>query len=149
VTQTGDYPRADTTTLTVSGRGDLDLRLRIPSWARQDFSVKLNNQAYAVRAGSDGYASISRTWRDGDKVEVRFPFRLRTESALDDPGLRALLYGPVALIAKSASASHLPLPLDLVPAGQPMTFRSGAVLFEPFYRGDTDAYHVYFRAASR
>ncbi|MFI6699044.1 beta-L-arabinofuranosidase domain-containing protein [Streptomyces sp. NPDC050509] len=157
VTQRGDYPRSDTTTLTITGGGRLDLRLRVPSWARSGFTVGINNRKQTVRVGRDGYASVDRTWRDGDRVEVRFPFRLRVERALDDPGLQALLYGPVALVAKSASPQALPMSWygslklsgDLAAAAeageQPMTFTAGGVPFEPFYLGDTDSYHAYFR----
>jgi hypothetical protein len=90
-------------------------------------------------------------------VEVRFPYRLHIERALDDPSLQALLYGPVALIGKSPQAGYLPMSwygslrlsgdlADAVPAGeQPMTFVAGEVPFEPFYLGDTSTYHAYFR----
>ncbi|MEV7867717.1 beta-L-arabinofuranosidase domain-containing protein [Streptomyces sp. NPDC088124] len=157
VTQRGDYPRSDTTTLTITGGGRLDLRLRVPSWARSGFTITVNNRPQTVPVGLDGYASLARTWRNGDRVEARFPFRLRVERALDDPGLQALLHGPVALVAKSASPQALPMSWygsltlegDLAAvagAGErPMTFTVGGVPFEPFYLGDTDPYHAYFR----
>jgi DUF1680 family protein len=157
VTQRGNYPRADTSTITISGSGRLDLRLRVPSWAGSGFSVTVNGKRRDVRAGADGYASITRFFKDGDQVRVRFPYTLRIEQTLDDPGLQALLYGPVALVAKSAQAGFLPmtfypsLPLSGDLAGavevgeQPMTFAAGGVPFEPFYLGDTAAYHAYFR----
>ncbi|MFC7533926.1 beta-L-arabinofuranosidase domain-containing protein [Actinoplanes sp. GCM10030250] len=157
ITQSGDYPRSSTTTLTVSGRGRLDLRLRVPSWARSGFAVTVNDKPFGVRVSRDGYAGVDRHWRDGDRVVVRLPYRLHVERALDDPGLQALLYGPVALVAKSASTQYLPmswyssLPLsgDLAevvePGAEPMTFTAGGVPFEPFYLGDTDPYHAYFR----
>jgi hypothetical protein len=159
VTQRGDYPRSDVSTITISGSGRLDLRLRVPSWAGSGFSVTVNGRRHDVRAGADGYASITRHWTDGDRVRVRFRYTLRVERALDDPGLQALLYGPVALVAKSANAGYLPmtfypsLPLsgdlaEAVEAGaQPMTFTAGGVPFEPFYRADTAVYHAYFRRA--
>lgn len=157
VTQRGDYPRTDVSTITISGSGRLDLRLRVPSWAGSGFSVTVNGTRHDARAGADGYASITRYWKDGDRVEVRFPYTLSVERTLDDPGLQALLYGPVALVAKSARAGYLPmtfypsLPLsgDLTgavdPGEQPMTFTAGGVPFEPFYVADAAAYHAYFR----
>jgi DUF1680 family protein len=159
VTQRGDYPRAGATTLTIAGSGRLDLRLRAPAWTgSRPTQIKINGRRYAVRPGADGYLSIARRWQDGDRVEVRFPYTLRVERALDDPARQALLYGPVALIAKSADTGYLPLsfypslPLsgDLAEAGvvepgaDPMTFTVGAVPFAPFYQADTDPYHAYF-----
>ncbi|GAB7036450.1 MULTISPECIES: beta-L-arabinofuranosidase domain-containing protein [Catenuloplanes] len=148
VTQTGDFPRTDTSTLTVTGDGRLDLRLRIPSWARDTFRVTVNGRRRPVTAAADGYASISRAWRTGDRVEVRFPYRLHTEPALDDPGLQALRYGPLTLIAKSTATSYLRFPDPLgtaVPGPEPLTFTVDGTLFAPFFQGDTDAYHAYFR----
>lgn len=146
MTQTGDFPRSDRTTLTITGHGRLDLRLRVPSWAATSFAVKVNGRDVKVRGGcgADGYVSLARVWRSGDRVEVRFPFRMHVEKALDDPTLQALMNGPVALIAKSASTSYLSrswygsLPLS----GDLATVATG---FGPFYSGDADAYHAYFR----
>ncbi|WP_436534773.1 beta-L-arabinofuranosidase domain-containing protein [Actinoplanes sp. HUAS TT8] len=145
VAQTGDYPRSESTTLTITGHGRLDLRLRVPSWATAGFAVKINGKDQRVRGcGADGYVSLTRTWRSGDRVEVAFPYRLHVEPALDDPTLQALMNGPIALIAKSSQPDYvsrswygsLPLSGDLgpVPDG-----------FGPFHSGDTDAYHAYFR----
>ena len=53
------------------GVGTVPLRFRIPAWASQGVSVKLNGQAMeGVKAG--GYFTVSREWRMGDVVEVRF-----------------------------------------------------------------------------
>ncbi|BCY08509.1 beta-L-arabinofuranosidase domain-containing protein [Actinoplanes sp. L3-i22] len=147
VTQAGDYPRAESSTLTITGHGRLDLRLRVPSWAAAGFAVKINGRAVkASGCGSDGYLSLARTWRSGDRVEISFPYALHVEKALDDPTLQALMNGPIALIAKSAQTdyvsrswySSLPLSGDLTPV---------AGGFTPFHSGDTDAYHAYFRRA--
>ncbi len=151
VTQTGDYPRADRSTLTITGSGRLDLRLRVPAWGAQGFTVKVNGTDQPVQVGADGYVSVSRAWLSGDRVDVRFPFRPLIERALDDQNLRALLYGPLALVAKSAATGYLALPENLAsilqPGSAPNTFRAGDVSFEPFYLGNTDAYHAYFRGA--
>jgi DUF1680 family protein len=156
VTQTGDYPRSPETTLTFTGSGHLDLRLRVPAWAEDSFSIKINAKPHRVRVNG-GYAVIERHWRTGDTVKVSFPYRLHVEKAIDDPTLQALLYGPLALIAKSTSTQYLPmswypsLPLsgDLAqvvkPGTQPNTFTAGDIPLVPFYSGDTDAYHAYFR----
>ncbi|MEU4690312.1 beta-L-arabinofuranosidase domain-containing protein [Actinoplanes sp. NPDC023714] len=157
ITQTGDYPRSSGTTLTVTGNARLNLRLRVPEWAGDDFTVQINGKTQRVRVERDGYAGLDRHWRTGDTVRVAFPYRLHVEKAIDDPSLQALLYGPLALIAKSSSNQYLPmswypsLPLsgDLTeivkPGPDPLTFTAGDVAFAPFFRGDTDAYHAYFR----
>ncbi|WP_305787163.1 beta-L-arabinofuranosidase domain-containing protein [Symbioplanes lichenis] len=147
VTQSGDFPRTDRTTLTISGQGRLDLRLRIPSWARQNVTVTLNSKPFPVRPERDGYVRIDRSWRDGDRVDFRFPYRLVVEKTFDDPTLRALRFGPLTLIAKSASTDYLTVPPTYRQGTDPLTFTAGDVTFEPFFRGDTDRYHAYFREA--
>ncbi|GIF00016.1 beta-L-arabinofuranosidase domain-containing protein [Paractinoplanes rishiriensis] len=158
VTMTGDFPRAQSTTLTIGGSGELDLRLRVPVWAGSGFTATVNGRSQVLQAAAEeGYVSLNRVWRDGDRVVIRYPYTLYVERTLDDPTLQALRYGPVALIGKSSSTSNLPvtlypsLPLsgDLTavarPATQPLTFTVGSVTFAPFYQGDTQAYHTYFR----
>jgi uncharacterized protein len=148
VTQSGDYPRSDTTTLTVTGSGSLDLRLRVPAWAGSGFTVTVNGQAQTATVGGDGYLSLARTWTSGDRVVVRYPFQLRVEKAIDDPTLQALLYGPVALVAKSTRTGYLQITGDPASTAKPngtMKFLVGNVPFEPFYVGDTATYHAYFR----
>jgi hypothetical protein len=45
------------------------------------------------------FLSLTREWRDGDKIEVSLPMRLSTEPLVGDPTLRAALYGPMVLAA--------------------------------------------------
>ena len=157
ITQTGDYPRSQSSSLTVTGSGRLDLRLRVPSWAGDGFTVAVNGQRQWAEVGADGYARLLRSWRSGDRVTVTFPYAVRVEQALDDPSVQALLYGPLALVGKSASTSWLPvglygdLPLsgDLAavvkPGPSPMTFETNGIRFEPFYLGNPEPYHAYVR----
>ncbi|MFC4066667.1 beta-L-arabinofuranosidase domain-containing protein [Actinoplanes subglobosus] len=144
----GDYPRSPTSTLTITGRARFDLRLRVPAWARQDFTIKINGKAQRVRVTENGYVSLHRDWRTGDRVEVTFPFRLHVEQTVDDPSLQALLYGPLTLVAKSTATGHLPIAVDpttAAPGPRPLTFTLGDVLFEPLLLGDNASYHTYFR----
>ncbi|GAA4954018.1 beta-L-arabinofuranosidase domain-containing protein [Actinoplanes utahensis] len=151
VTQTGDYPRTPSSTLTITGAARFDLRLRVPSWARAGFAVTVNGGAVDAPVTAEGYASLDRTWAAGDRVQVSFPYRLSVERAVDDPSLQALLYGPLALVATSSSTGYLNLPADLPgtvrPGPRPLTFTSGDVTFQPFFLGDTAAYHAYVRRA--
>jgi uncharacterized protein len=75
------------------------LRVRHPGWAMGALQVTVNGQAEAIESQPASYASIEREWRDGDRVEVRFPMSLRIEAMPDDPSVVALLYGPIVLAA--------------------------------------------------
>lgn len=72
------------------------LRLRVPQWTR-GFRILLNGRAVSGKAQAPGYFVIERSWRTGDRVEVRFPMHVRAEAMPDDPNLQAFFYGPLVL----------------------------------------------------
>ena len=53
------------------------------------------DQKLVTKAGS--YTSLSRKWKNGDQIELRFDMHLRTESMPDDPSKVAVFYGPVLM----------------------------------------------------
>jgi DUF1680 family protein len=75
----------------------LAMRLRIPEWVQSGGSVKVNGKALDAFAAPSSYLTISRTWRNGDRVEMSLPMRLHIESMPDDSKTQAFLYGPVVL----------------------------------------------------
>ncbi|NGO42325.1 beta-L-arabinofuranosidase domain-containing protein [Streptomyces ureilyticus] len=161
VTQATDYPREQGTTLTVSGgSATFDLKLRVPSWATGGFRVTVNGSAVSGTPSPGSYFTISRAWRSGDTVRVTIPFRLRVEKALDDPTLQTLFYGPVNLVGRNSSTSHLQVGLyknaalsgDLLPSltpvsGKPLHYTLNGTEFAPFYEGTEDRTHAYVRRA--
>ncbi|MEU4898670.1 beta-L-arabinofuranosidase domain-containing protein [Streptomyces sp. NPDC044780] len=161
ITQSTHYPTdpAGTSTLTMTGGGHLDLRLRVPYWAEHGFTVRVNGVRQRVDATPGGYVSLKRTWRTGDRVEIAAPFTLRIERALDDPATQAIAYGPVPLVIRSSATEYqnltlyrdYPLSRDLSrairPTGEPMTFTTNGLTLVPFYISDTDHYHMYFKRA--
>ena len=95
ITQRTDFPKSETTSLTVSGNGKFTMKLRYPSWSGKAV-VKVNGKKVATgKAGS--YITIARNWKDGDRVEATFPMSVRAETAHGDASRVALLYGPVVL----------------------------------------------------
>ncbi|MEU6597623.1 beta-L-arabinofuranosidase domain-containing protein [Streptomyces flaveolus] len=108
VTQSTDYPSdpAGTSTLTITGDAELDLRLRVPYWAERGFTVRLNGTPQPVAAVPGTYVSLKRRWRTGDRVEIAAPFTLRIERALDDPATQAVAYGPVPLVIRSSATEY-------------------------------------------
>ncbi|MEU8986012.1 beta-L-arabinofuranosidase domain-containing protein [Streptomyces sp. NPDC048558] len=159
VTQTTRFPREQGTTLTIGGgSAAFALRLRVPSWATAGFRVTVNGSAVSGTPAPGSYFTVSRTWRGGDTVRISMPFRLRVEKALDDPALQTLLYGPVNLVGRNSSTSHLQLGLyrnaglsgDLLPSlapvsGKPLHYTLAGTEFAPFFEGTEDPTHAYFR----
>ncbi len=78
--------------------------LRIPAWAVDGGTVEINGEALPAFAGPGSYLKISRTWKDGDKIELKLPMRLHTEPLLGDSTQQAVLYGPIVLAGRLGTA---------------------------------------------
>ncbi len=102
IAQTTQFPDRDGTRLTVNGNGKFALKIRYPGWvAAGKMTVKLNGRAVALNAQPGGYVSIDRSWRKGDRVDVRLPMTTRLERMPDKSNYYAVLHGPVVLAAKT------------------------------------------------
>ncbi|WP_158102784.1 beta-L-arabinofuranosidase domain-containing protein [Lentzea kentuckyensis] len=157
ITQQTDFPREQKSTLTVSGRGRLEIRLRVPGWVRKGFTVRINGVVQHAKAVPGTYLSLNRFWWPGDRIEITMPFSLRVERALDDPAVQSLLYGPLVLPALNDSRTwrtfsfyrHLKLDGDLraavSPLGQPNFFATHGHTLRPLYIAADDAHHLYFK----
>ena len=99
--QESAWPDGDTSVLSIkcANPQEFALRLRRPYWATSGMTVKVNGAEVAAAANPSSYAEIRRTWQDGDKVEVRLPMALRTESMPDNPKRIAVFHGPTLLAA--------------------------------------------------
>jgi uncharacterized protein len=158
IEQSTNYPLdpAGTATLTVRGRGHLTIKLRVPYWAQQGFTVRVNGVRQAVRATPGSYVTVQRTWRSGDTISVAAPFSLRMERTLDQPQTQCIAYGPIPLVIQSAATSYQELSFyadftlsgdlsgAITPGSDPMTFTTNGYTLVPFYNDDTRPYHVYF-----
>ena len=96
VQETG-FPESETVTLTVlpeSPSAAFSLHLRMPPWCETP-DVRVNGERVeAIAPGT--YAVIDRTWKQGDRVEIRLPMRLQwVEREADPAGYVALKRGPV------------------------------------------------------
>ena len=104
LTQETDYPVGETTTFTIETKESttFPLRFRVPLWAR-DVSVKLNGEASDTACKPGTWATLNRTWKSGDKVELRIPLSLRTQPVdKQHPQRVAIVRGPVAMVLEMA-----------------------------------------------
>jgi DUF1680 family protein len=155
ITQTTDYPRQQESTITVTGRGQLDIHLRIPRWAD---GVRVHVNGVLRGPTTPGtFLRLRRMWKTGDTIHVSLPFRLRVESASDQPSVQSVFNGPVLLGAVSPETSlrdfslyrHYGLDGDVgrafQPAGTPNTFTAEGYPLRPLYVGDSQPHHLYVR----
>ncbi|KAG9254500.1 uncharacterized protein F5Z01DRAFT_622184 [Emericellopsis atlantica] len=153
VRQETNFPVEDTTTLTVDGDGDFEVRLRIPSWTAGDASLTVNGEVSDVVLDAGRYASVQRTWSSGDKVELTLPMDLHTIPANDDPNVAALAYGPTVLSGKYGDRSLDALPVldvnSVEKVSEGLVFEGKAdgetVELGGFYDAHDVNYNVYWR----
>lgn len=111
IKQTTRFPESDTVTLTVSSaqNAQFALNLRYPSWAKSGFSLAVNGKTISkVQRTTDGYVSIDRKWKNGDKITYVLPKTITSEEALGDSNLRAYLYGPIVLATVLGDNATIP-----------------------------------------
>ena len=98
--QTTDYPWDGKITLDVNPKApaNFDLKMRIPGWCKS-FKASVNGQMIPAVKKEDGYLSIDRKWKRGDKVSLWL--EMPTELVAADPrvkentGKRAVQRGPL------------------------------------------------------
>lgn len=73
IAEATDYPFKETIRISVNPESPVEfpLQLRIPAWA-QGAAIKVNGSPIPQPAPGT-FARIERTWRSGDRVEIRFP----------------------------------------------------------------------------
>ena len=122
LTQKTDYPWSGNIEVTIDRNraGDFDLKLRIPGWTKNQpvpsdlytyadnktpgYSVTVNGQPADGSLTSDGYYSINRRWKKGDKVELHldmFPRVVKANPLVEaDRGRIAIERGPIVYCAE-------------------------------------------------
>lgn len=112
ITQATDFPRANTTMLTIAGDrpAAFTLRVRHPAWADGPLVITVNGVAFTGDTGAPGsYASVGRTWQPGDRVTITLPMALRAEPLPGTTGEVAIFYGPIVLAGKLGT-DGMPVP---------------------------------------
>jgi len=153
-------------TFTCEKPAELNLNIRHPYWALSGFEITVNGQKVADSSTPGSYATVSRTWKNGDTVVIQMPFSLRTEGFRDNPRRIAFMNGPLVLCAEVEPNKNYPAivaePDQLLDAIKPMVgkpshftaspeiFRivgetsSKAVTLEPFYKMHGNRHYVVY-----
>ena len=100
------------------GEGDFTLKLRVPYWATQGFSIKVNGKEVAKSNQPSTYVELEQKhWKVGDVVEIDMPFSKHIEygadklssdvASLDGTPLKTswvgtLMYGPLVMAGTGA-----------------------------------------------
>ncbi|MES2268554.1 MAG: beta-L-arabinofuranosidase domain-containing protein [Bacteroidota bacterium] len=104
VEQNTSFPHEDHSRLTIKGNGKFDMYVRVPGWATKGFFVKINGQMQKVTAIPGTYLKLSRTWKNGDIVDLKMPFTFHLAPVMDQQNIASLFYGPILLAAQENEA---------------------------------------------
>ena len=99
IKQTGDFYSTQSTKITVEGDCNFKIKLRVPDWAENGFTVKINGTTQNLTA-ENGYIVIDRVWNNGDYIDYTVPFSIRLEDLNKDGEYKAMFYGPILMVAK-------------------------------------------------
>jgi DUF1680 family protein len=143
------------------------IRVRIPGWCADGGSVKVNGRVLEAFGQAGSYLSVTRMWRDGDKVEVSLPMALWSDPLQGDETLQAAMFGPLVLACVMGDGpKDGPMKIagyDTVPKGLPkpeaapvgavsvesaseLRFKAGAVSVKPLYKIADEKYGIYWQA---
>jgi hypothetical protein len=106
LTQATRFPDAETTRLTIDratpGSNTFTVKIRYPGWvAPGRMTVQVNGRAVKLDARPGGYVALTRSWRSGDRIDVRLPMTTHLEQLPDKSNYYAVLHGPVVLAART------------------------------------------------
>jgi Beta-L-arabinofuranosidase, GH127/Ricin-type beta-trefoil lectin domain-like len=93
-----EYPFSDTITFTVSGLAAptaFPFGVRIPGWCAAP-ALAVNGSAVAV-SGGPRYATVNRTWSNGDTVTLRLPMAVTTRTWPATGNAVSVTYGPLTM----------------------------------------------------
>jgi hypothetical protein len=113
------------------------LKLRVPSWVEGPVTAKVNGADVPIEAAPNTWATLSRTWTNGDVVSLHLPFSLRFVPVdAKNPEIAALCYGPIVLVAEEMAdlVGDIRRPDDWIRPveGATMTFRTEAGHVAPY-----------------
>ena len=120
------FPEQEGTTLTVRAAKPVEMaiNLRIPYWATRGGTLKINGEPVPVFSSPSSYLTVTRSWKDGDRLELSLPMSLHVHPMPDDSTLQAMMYGPLVLAGRLGNQgldSNIEHPgYDTAPTGQPI-----------------------------
>ncbi len=163
VVQDMTFPSSSTklTVSALSGKTpqSFNMKLRVPYWATNGFTVKVNGETKIENPEISTYVTLTGI-KAGDVVTVEMPWTLHLDATPDEKDstmAASIMYGPFVMAAKNSSTEwqNLALPENLEDVikvgvneanGFPTLSVSGysfAPMFAPEYA--TEAYHTYFK----
>lgn len=163
--QETSFPEGDAVQLKIQGNAPkkLTIRFRKPAWSPTPV-IQINGRSVKTDLDENGFITVTRQWKNNDKISMVFAKSLYTESMPDNPNRIAVLYGPLVLAGKLGSTMPDPVfgtPVLLTDdkqvnnwikpvANKPLEFKMTGVgkpqdvALIPFYKMYKEYYSVYW-----
>jgi len=155
LTQSGAYPFDGTVEFEVaaSKTKDFAIHLRIPDWAERTV-IAVNGKTLPAVEAAGNFATIRRSWKNGDRIQLNLPLPLRLE-AIDSQHAEtvALLRGPLVLFAITdappvVTARQLLAAKKNGPQSWQVETAQGPMAMLPFTAIEDQQYSTYLEVAS-
>lgn len=132
IVQNSKIPDGETSSFTVNGNGNLDLRFRIPDWNAGVMTITVNGEKYSYKT-VDGYAQVSRSFSNGDVVNITIPEEVTAYALPDVSNSYGFKYGPVVLSAQlgtsdmnqTTTGMSVSIPKDKIVSSEKITIKNG------------------------
>ncbi|HHX61480.1 MAG TPA: hypothetical protein GX707_12345 [Epulopiscium sp.] len=100
--QKAQLPDSDQAVFTIQTAQEevIKIKFRSPAWIAEGemVEVSLNSEILDIQA-VEGYIEISRVWKAGDQVTLKFPMEVQVSRLPDNKNTVAFTYGPLVLSA--------------------------------------------------
>jgi hypothetical protein len=153
LSQNGAYPFEDSVSfeLTTSSPKQFALNLRIPEWA-EGARMEVNGKRWTDLPEAGTFATISRPWKNGDRVDLQLPRKMRLQAINPrHPDTVALLYGPLVLFAitsgdrPSLTRAQLLAARQTVKSAWEVATARGLMKMLPYIAIDEEQYSTYLQ----
>lgn len=152
ITQNTEYPSGNTSQFdfALSRPEAFTIYFRVPQWAGAKSSISVNGKRTSQELAPGKFASLHRTWKNGDRVELELDMPLRLEAVdAQTPNRVALMHGPTALFAVGNLPSQIKRQ-ELLAAGKVSGSRDwqtqtaqGSLVLRPFMDIMSENYRLY------
>ncbi len=148
------YPFDNKIQIEVSGSQSKDytIYVRIPGWVRPNPVLSVNGKRVSDSVDPGTFASIRRTWKDGDRIELELPMPLHLEPVdANHQNMVSLIQGPLVLFAVADSQPAFDQKALLQPKAvqnatgdwSASSADGAAVTMRPFMNIDKESYSTY------
>jgi DUF1680 family protein len=153
--ETGTYPLDHVVEFAIatSKTSEFALNLRIPQWTK-GATISVNGKRIAETPVTGTFASLQRSWKNGDRVTLELPLAMGLEPIdAQHPNTVAVVQGPLVLfpigdVPADTTGAQLLAAKKVAAERWRATTSSGPVTLLPFTAIDDEQYSTYVRVRS-